>query len=97
LPVSLGLERVEPRSGPKQHNTCLFLCLAGFMCDGDNATRLEQRSGQLETIPSVRLGFQYLLPPQSPLQRWLHLHLAELFDGEVEVIEGILLLIRVVV
>jgi hypothetical protein len=28
-------------------------------------------------------GFKNIFVPQRPLQRWLHLHLAELFDYEV--------------
>ena len=43
------------------------------------------------------LRLQYLLSSQRPLQGRLHLHLAELFDGEVEVLKGVLLLSRVVV
>ena len=42
------------------------------------------------------LRLQDILMSQRPLQRRLHLHLAELFDGEVQVIQGFLLLIRVV-
>ena len=34
--------------------------------------------------------------PQRPLQGWLHLHLAEFFDGEVQVLEGFFLFFRVV-
>ena len=45
----------------------------------------------------MALRLQYRLLPQRPFKRWLHLHLAELFDGEVEVLEGVLLIGRVVV
>lgn len=43
------------------------------------------------------LRLEYLLASQRPLQRRLHLHLAELSDGEVKVLQGVLLLSRVMV
>jgi len=43
----------------------------------------------------LELCLQNILLPQGPLQGRLHLHLAELFDGEVEVLQGFLFLSRV--
>ena len=45
-------------------------------------------------MPSLCL--QYLLVSERPLQGWLHLHVAELGEGKVQVADGLRLLLRVV-
>ena len=50
----------------------------------------------LDTFAGHRLRLQQPAVPQRPLQRRLHLHVAQLGDSEVEVLDGGVVLVRVV-
>ena len=58
------------------------------MVNPDSIRSIDDASGNLSLEqPAV---------PQRPLQRRLHLHVAQLCDGEVEVLDGGVVLVRVV-
>ena len=60
------------------------------------AQELAQRRSNISAIRSEGLRPQNLFVPQRPLQRRLHLHLSELVDGEVKVLQCLCFLIWVV-